>query len=300
MSSTPLKLLLAVLTALGFLTGCEGKHSNTMFPSVEISQLSSTKELAAYEGGKVTGAEFNRFLAVEGFLNPDAPLNDTSYRKELLRQLVMQKILISHLKTSDKVQKQVEDMWKQIKRSYDEDTRKQGYEVLNIRSSDVTNQLTNQFKLEEYFRKQITSDELTAYYKRIENDLTRVSFTQLAFSTLHDAEAASGELQKGTSLQDVQKKYADVQTVSKIENADNLKLSSLSPSFIDVLKKQHIGESSEPIKMGKVYYILILKQKDKKTESEVKEEMMKELVLNHINRYIQDQLPRFHVTFNLR
>src|SRR6478752_5260526 len=269
MSSTPLKLLLAVLTALGFLTGCEGKHSNTMFPSVEISQLSSTKELAAYEGGKVTGAEFNRFLAVEGFLNPDAPLNDTSYRKELLRQLVMQKILISHLKTSDKVQKQVEDMWKQIKRSYDEDTRKQGYEVLNIRSSDVTNQLTNQFKLEEYFRKQITSDELTAYYKRIENDLTRVSFTQLAFSTLHDAAAAAAELQKGTSLQDVQ-------------------------------KKQHIGESSEPIKMGKVYYILILKQKDKKTESEVKEEMMKELVLNHINRYIQDQLPRFHVTFNLR
>ncbi|MCI4623350.1 hypothetical protein Q8G31_16705 [Priestia megaterium] len=300
MSSTPLKLLLAVLTALGFLTGCEGKHSNTMFPSVEISQLSSTKELAAYEGGKVTGAEFNRFLAVEGFLNPDAPLNDTSYRKELLRQLVMQKILISHLKTSDKVQKQVEDMWKQIKRSYDEDTRKQGYEVLNIRSSDVTNQLTNQFKLEEYFRKQITSDELTAYYKRIENDLTRVSFTQLAFSTLHDAAAAAAELQKGTSLQDVQKKYADVQTVSKIENADNLKLSSLSPSFIDVLKKQHIGESSESIKMGKVYYILILKQKDKKTESEVKEEMMKELVLNHINRYIQDQLPRFHVTFNLR
>ncbi|MED3850663.1 peptidyl-prolyl cis-trans isomerase [Priestia megaterium] len=300
MSSTPLKLLLAVLTALGFLTGCEGKHSNTMFPSVEISQLSSTKELAAYEGGKVTGAEFNRFLAVEGFLNPDAPLNNTSYRKELLRQLVMQKILISHLKTSDKVQKQVEDMWKQIKRSYDEDTRKQGYEVLNIRSSDVTNQLTNQFKLEEYFRKQITSDELTAYYKRIENDLTRVSFTQLAFSTLHDAAAAAAELQKGTSLQDVQKKYADVQTVSKIENADNLKLSSLSPSFIDVLKKQHIGESSEPIKMGKVYYILILKQKDKKTESEVKKEMMKELVLNHINRYIQDQLPRFHVTFNLR
>ncbi|MED4180819.1 peptidyl-prolyl cis-trans isomerase [Priestia megaterium] len=300
MSSTPLKLLLAVLTAFGFLTGCEGKHSNTMFPSVEISQLSSTKELEAYEGGKVTGAEFNRFLAVEGFLNPDAPLNDTSYRKELLRQLVMQKILISHLKTSDKVQKQVEDMWKQIKRSYDEDTRKQGYEVLNIRSSDVTNQLTNQFKLEEYFRKQITSDELTAYYKRIENDLTRVSFTQLAFSTLHDAAAAAAELQKGTSLQDVQKKYADVQTVSKIENADNLKLSSLSPSFIDVLKKQHIGESSEPIKMGKVYYILILKQKDKKTESEVKEEMMKELVLNHINRYIQDQLPRFHVTFNLR
>ncbi|MGV4968163.1 peptidyl-prolyl cis-trans isomerase [Priestia aryabhattai] len=300
MSSTPLKLLLAVLTALGFLAGCEGKHSNTMFPSVEISQLSSTKELAAYEGGKVTGAEFNRFLAVEGFLNPDAPLNDTSYRKELLRQLVMQKILISHLKTSDKVQKQVEDMWKQIKRSYDEDTRKQGYEVLNIRSSDVTNQLTNQFKLEEYFRKQITSDELTAYYKRIENDLTRVSFTQLAFPTLHDAAAAAAELQKGTSLQDVQKKYADVQTVSKIENADNLKLSSLSPSFIDVLKKQHIGESSEPIKMGKVYYILILKQKDKKTESEVKEEMMKELVLNHINRYIQDQLPRFHVTFNLR
>jgi hypothetical protein len=300
MSSTPLKLLLAVLTALGFLTGCEGKHSNTMFPSVEISQLSSTKELAAYEGGKVTGAEFNRFLAVEGFLNPDAPLNDTSYRKELLRQLVMQKILISHLKTSDEVQTQVEDMWKQIKRSYDEDTRKQGYEVLNIRSSDVTNQLTNQFKLEEYFRKQITSDELTAYYKRIENDLTRVSFTQLAFSTLHDAAAAAAELQKGTSLQDVQKKYAEFQTVSKIENADNLKLSSLSPSFIDVLKKQHIGESSEPIKMGKVYYILILKQKDKKTESEVKEEMMKELVLNHINRYIQDQLPRFHVTFNLR
>jgi hypothetical protein len=300
MSSTPLKLQLAVLTAFRLLTGCGGKHSNTMFPSVEISQLSSTKELAAYEGGKVTGAEFNRFLAVEGFLNPDAPLNDTSYRKELLRQLVMQKILISHLKTSDKVQKQVEDMWKQIKRSYDEDTRKQGYEVLNIRSSDVTNQLTNQFKLEEYFRKQITSDELTAYYKRIENDLTRVSFTQLAFSTLHDAAAAAAELQKGTSLQDVQKKYADVQTVSKIENADNLKLSSLSPSFIDVLKKQHIGESSEPIKMGKVYYILILKQKDKKTESEVKEEMMKELVLNHINRYIQDELPRFHVTFSLR
>ncbi|MGG0461228.1 peptidyl-prolyl cis-trans isomerase [Priestia aryabhattai] len=300
MSSTPLKLLLAVLTAFGFLTGCERKHSNTMFPSVEISQLSSAKELAAYEGGKVTGAEFNRFLAVEGFLNPDAPLNDTSYRKELLRQLVMQKILISHLKTSDKVQKQVEDMWKQIKRSYDEDTRKQGYEVLNIRSSDVTSQLTNQLKLEEYFRKQITSDELTAYYKRIENDLTRVSFTQLAFSTLHDAAAAAAELQKGTSLQDVQKKYADVQTVSKIENADNLKLSSLSPSFIDVLKKQHIGESSEPIKTGKVYYILILKQKDKKTESEVKEEMMKELVLNHINRYIQDELPRFHVTFNLR
>ncbi|PFA97336.1 peptidyl-prolyl cis-trans isomerase [Priestia megaterium] len=300
MSSTPLKLLLAVLTAFVFLTGCGGKHSNTMFPSVEISQLSSTKELAAYEGGKVTGAEFNRFLAVEGFLNPDAPLNDTSYRKELLRQLVMQKILISHLKTSDKVQKQVEDMWKQIKRSYDQDTRKQGYEVLNIRSSDVTNQLTNQFKLEEYFRKQITSDELTAYYKRIENDLTRVAFTQLAFSTLHDASAAAAELQKGTSLQGVQKKYADVQTVSKIENADNLKLSSLSPSFIDVLKKQHIGESSEPIKMGKVYYIFILKQKDKKTESEVKEEMMKELVLNHINRYIQDELPRFHVTFNLR
>ncbi|MEI2440062.1 peptidyl-prolyl cis-trans isomerase [Priestia megaterium] len=300
MSSTPLKLLLAVLTAFVFLTGCGGKHSNTMFPSVEISQLSSTKELAAYEGGKVTGAEFNRFLAVEGFLNPDAPLNDTSYRKELLRQLVMQKILISHLKTSDKVQKQVEDMWKQIKRSYDQDTRKQGYEVLNIRSSDVTNQLTNQFKLEEYFRKQITSDELTAYYKRIENDLTRVSFTQLAFSTLHDASAAAAELQKGTSLQGVQKKYADVQTISKIENADKLKLSSLSPSFIDVLKKQHIGESSEPIKMSKVYYIFILKQKDKKTESEVKEEMMKELVLNHINRYIQDELPRFHVTFSLR
>ncbi|WP_393958977.1 peptidyl-prolyl cis-trans isomerase [Priestia megaterium] len=300
MSSTPLKLQLAVLTAFGLLTGCGGKHSNTMFPSVEISQLSSTKEVAAYEGGKVTGAEFNRFLAVEGFLNPDAPLNDTSYRKELLRRLVMQKILIAHLETSDRVQKQVEDMWKQIKRSYDEDTRKQGYEVLHIRSSDVTNQLTNQFKLEEYFRKQITSDKLSAYYKRSENNVTRVSFTQLTLPTLHDADAVAAELQKGTSLQDGQKKFADLHTISKIENADNLKLSSLSSSFIDILKKQHIGESSEPIKMGKAYYILILKQKDKKTESEVKEEMMNELVLNGINRYIQDELPRLHVTFHLR
>jgi hypothetical protein len=300
MSSTPLKLLLAVLTACGILTGCVGKQSNTMFPSVEISQLSSTKEVASYEGGMVTGAEFNRFLAVEGFLNPDAPLNDTSYRKELLRRLVMQKILISHLETSNRVQKQVEDMWKQIKRSYDEDTRKKGYEVLHIRSNDVTNQLTNQFKLEEYFRKQITSDELGAYYKRIENDITHVSFTQIALPTVHDADAVAAELQKGTSLQDVQKKCADLHTISKIENADNLKLSSLSSSFIDALKKQHIGESSEPIKIGKVYYILILKQKDKKTVSAVKEEMMNELVLNGINRYIQDELPRFHVTLNLR
>src|SRR5690554_4932683 len=66
------------------------------FPELDRSNLGDNT-VAEFDGGSVNGEEFAAFLGVQAFLNPQVPINDLEYRKESIKELIMEKILLDEV-----------------------------------------------------------------------------------------------------------------------------------------------------------------------------------------------------------
>ncbi|MBN8251788.1 hypothetical protein LZP85_12165 [Priestia flexa] len=161
---TARQLFLFLIAAL-LITGCVNASEEVVFPTLNNEQPSN-KVVAIYKGDPITSDELREFLAVQGFLDPDAPVNDSSYRKDALYQLIVDKYVGEEAVNTDWVNQQSEQLWNEIEHSYSQKIREQAYEELDITEEVVKKHIKAHFQSKQFFRDKISEEDVKGYFDK--------------------------------------------------------------------------------------------------------------------------------------
>ncbi len=280
------------------------------FPKLEREELENKKEVAIYEGGEVLGQEFADYLAFQGFVNPDAPINEEQFQKEVLNHLVMEEKVTKEVKDDEWASKRADELWKQISSAYDEQTREKGYETLSVKEETIKNHLVNYYKVEQYFREGLTDEDVQAFYEDVSDEVTNVTFQHILVATKQaDKEGKEKEVRTEEEAKkianDVKKQLdagGDFSKLAEKYNEDpgskqtkgvyeQLPLAQLDGGFRDAAANQKIGEIGEPVKTEYGYHIVRVDKREKKELKEVKDPIMQQLAIEKMNTYMKETLP---------
>ena len=162
-------VMLAILLAFSVvIAGCgkdESKEANKeQDPAAELGKpldTTSKKIVAEYEGGKVTEGELNLYLNILQFLQPNVSLflNDAQAKKQLVKQLIGERMIAAkvkedetYAKQADKVMKEIEDYLKSQskEKSFEASLKERGFNKEQLREF-----LINGNKVSSYFEKQV-------------------------------------------------------------------------------------------------------------------------------------------------
>ncbi|TDB50209.1 MULTISPECIES: hypothetical protein [Bacillaceae] len=166
MMYTARQLFLFLIAAL-LITGCVNASEEVVFPTLNNEQPSN-KVVAIYRGDSITNGEFQEFLAVQGFLNPDAPVNDSSYRKDALYQLIVDKYVGEKAMDTDWVNQQSEQLWNEIESSYSQKIREKAYEELGITEASVKKHIKAHYQSKQFFRDKVSEEDVNDYFDKAE------------------------------------------------------------------------------------------------------------------------------------
>ncbi|MGB0089634.1 MAG: hypothetical protein WBP80_09180, partial [Planifilum fulgidum] len=172
-------LLAILLTFSVFIAGC-GKDepeeaTGEQDPTLQLGQpldTTSKKVVAEYEGGKVTEGELNLYLNILQFMQPNVSLflNDAEAKKQLVKQLIGERMIAakvkedeSYAKQADKVMKEIENYLKSQskEKSFEESLKERGFNKEQLREF-----LINGSKVSSYFEKQVKEEDLKKEYNK--------------------------------------------------------------------------------------------------------------------------------------
>ncbi|OIJ14074.1 hypothetical protein BKP35_07685 [Anaerobacillus arseniciselenatis] len=311
-------ILLAAVTACNNSgdTNDETLETGLEFPVLDRSDLGDNI-VAVYEGGEVTGNELATFLAVQAFLNPEAPVNDLDYRQGAIQELVMEKV-IGAKSSGQWAGNQVEVLWEQIEYVYGDKTIQDAYYQLKIDEDDVRNSLYSMFQIEAHFRDNITEEELLGYYEEVSLELTVASFSHILIAT--QEMSASGEMvelrtdqeaiDRANDLYEQLLAGADLNELATETTDDEGSLNSggryeeisvveLVPEFQEALLEQKLDEIGEPVKTDFGYHIIRVEELHQIPFEEIEEELVSSLVFEKYMDYYFNALAELNIEVTL-
>ncbi|MBM7702177.1 peptidylprolyl isomerase [Metabacillus iocasae] len=280
------------------------------FPKLERNELEKQNEVVTYKGGEVSGKEFADYLAFQGFVNPDAPINEKEFQKEVLNHLVMEEKITQEVKDDQWASERADELWEQISASYDEKTRKKGYETLSVKEETIKNHLLNYYKVEQYFREGLTDKDIQAFYEDVSDEVTGLTFQHILVATKQAdeegkekevrtdekakkiADDVKNQLDEGGDFSKLAEKYNEDPGSKKTKGVyEQMPLSQLDGEFRDAAANQKIGEIGEPVKTDYGYHIIRVDKRQKKELKEVKDPIMQQLAIEKMNNYMKETLP---------
>lgn len=288
------------------------------FPKLDTSELGA-EIVAEFDGGAITGEEFAAFLAIQAFLNPDAPINDLEFRREIIEELIVEKVISELTDDSDWANEQVKILWEQIEFYYENDTIQNGYDTLNITEEDIKQALTSVFNTEAFFRDQVTEEEMTAFYDEIEAELTTATFSHLLI--VSEEMSVDGEMMEirteGEALAKVNELYEQIEAGANIntlaaefsddlESVDNggryeeVYIQELVPEFKEAILQQEIDKIGKPVKTDYGYHIIRVESVQVTPYDEVKDGIVSELVHKKYLDYYLETLPELIKEIHLK
>lgn len=300
------------------LTGCIGgdKTSNNdgsveiQFQAVDVTDLEKDKIIATYIGGEITGAEFTQYLAIQAFLNPFAPINDLDYRKNTMKDFILEKVTSSRVQDDTWATQQVDVIWQQLLQSYDDATLKAAYSILNINEAIVKEGLASLLKVERFFQEQITENDLIEFYETVSDQFTAATFSHILIAINEDeakeefpirnedeafqlANDLYSQLQSGAVFTELVKEYSD--DVASIENGGryvNVGIMNLVPEFKNTLLSLPLDTFSQPVKTEFGYHLIHLEELKVRPLDEVKELLKGEVTHKKYLDFYFDELPQ--------
>ncbi|WP_179298605.1 foldase protein PrsA [Evansella halocellulosilytica] len=285
-------------------------ESGIEFPELDQSDLGD-EVVAEFDGGEVTGDEFATFLAVQAFLNPEMPINDHDFRVDVIQELIMEKAIVSSYEENDEwVNEQTEAVWEQLATFYDEETMEQAYDTLNITEEDIKHSLTSVFKMESYFREQVTEEDSSAFYEEVADELTTADFTHILIAT--EEMTADGEvdevrtddealelandlyeqLVEGADIHELASEYSD--DAGSVENGGRYTeafIAELVPEFGEAILEQEIDEIGDPVRTDYGYHIIMVEDVQVIPFEEIEESLIAELAHEKYVEYYFETLP---------
>ncbi|MDP7992116.1 peptidylprolyl isomerase PrsA [Bacillus sp. MHSD_36] len=192
------------------------------------------------------------------------------YGKQVLNNMVMEKVLIKNYKVEDKdVDKKFDEMKKQYGDQFDTLLKQQG-----IKEETIKNGVRAQLAQEKAIEKTITDKELKENYK------PEIKASHILVKDEATAKKVKEELGQGKSFEELAKQYSE-DTGSKEKGGDlgYFTAGKMVKEFEDAAYKLKKDEVSEPVKSQFGYHIIkVTDIKEQKPFDEVKGDIKKDLV----------------------
>ncbi|MBB6453838.1 parvulin-like peptidyl-prolyl isomerase [Salirhabdus euzebyi] len=303
-------VIVLLLGACNSTNDSEGSSEEIVFPTFDKEKIESIDKVAEFEGGVVTGKEFANHLAIEGFFNPDAALEDDTYQSEALQYLVMEKKLSNEVEDRTWAEEQAALVWKQIEQTYDNKTRNNAYEALGITEEEIKNYIVNFYVVQDYFQEDITEGEISDYYEEIKNDLTTASFRHILVST-QEVDEEGNTVEKRTDeealaiIEEIQTKLEEGQDFETLANDYNedpgsaetnglyeeVAVSTLDENFMQAVLQQEKDKIGEPVKTNYGYHLVQVHDLQTKSLSDVQDAIKQQLANDYANEYLAETVP---------
>lgn len=218
---------------------------------------SSSDKIVTSKAGDITKEEFYNQMK-------------TQAGKQVLNNMVMEKVLIKNYKVDEKeVDKKFDEMKKQVGDQFDTLMKQQG-----LKEETVKNGVRASLAQEQAIEKTITDKELKENYK------PEIKASHILVKDEATAKKVKEELGQGKSFEDLAKQYSE-DTGSKEKGGDlgYFTAGKMVKEFEDAAYKMKKDEVSEPVKSQFGYHIIkVTDIKEQKPFDEVKGDIKKDLV----------------------
>ncbi|MBO8172681.1 MAG: peptidylprolyl isomerase [Bacillaceae bacterium] len=316
------KLWLMMIAVLVLLAGCgtggdeagadEPAGNATENPADEAAMepvvidlgVEDDEVIAVYEGGKVTGGEFETYLQVQAFLYPQyAPMiqaSDKQTMEEFLKRFIAEKTLASKSDmNTDEAGKQADEMVQEFLDQYaayiGEDQVQETMEKQELDEQDLKEYVLRNTLIESYLKTQVTPEKQEEVYqeKKDNGDYTIASVRHILISTEsrteEEAKQLAGDiadkLRNGEDFEALAKEYSD-DPGSKDNGGlyEETPVSQWVEEFKQAAVELEIGKISDPIQTSYGYHVMKVEERKELTFEEVLEQSGEELDVEVMNR----------------
>lgn len=242
-------LSLLVLTMIVVGTGCNNEEDGVV---------------AIYEGGQVTEDEFNTYLGVRQFFNPQIKdyLADKEVKGDLLDQLISEKYLSAKAENKDQFNDDAEGVMDMYRDYLVQQLGEEGYNKqlsdLNITEEDLTEYIINYFAVEDYF--------VNKRYKENKEDFTVATVSHILIlvddqrtdeEARQLAEDVLEQLKAGADFGELAQKYSeDPGSKDNGGTYENVSVALWVPEFKEASLTLPLNEVSDLIKTDYGYHII--------------------------------------------
>lgn len=312
--------LIAVLAACGNDNDNAGNESSNEVGTIEFPELDRSDlegVVAQFDGGEITGDEFATYLGVYAFLNPNVPVNDEEFRKNVINELVMEKIILEKVGNDNEAAKEQTDaLWEQIEIIYTDEVLKDAYETLQLSEEEIRDTLTRLFTVDDYFKEQVTEEEIKELYEEAKPQFTTATFTHILVGldeineegervkirteeeALEKANDLYEQLMDGADMNELATEHTDdpgsADTGGTYENSP---ISQLAPEFRDAILEQEIDEIGEPVKTDFGYHIIRVEDLQVTPLEDLRELIVSQLAAEKKYDYLMNEIPEATLNF---
>ncbi|TCS80160.1 peptidylprolyl isomerase [Tepidibacillus fermentans] len=280
----------------------------------------SKKVIAEYKGGQVLQSDFDKYLNVLQFINPQVvnEIKDQNVKKQLLQQFIAERYLGTKEKLSSQNEQDVDNMFQYLKAQKmqmvgSEENYQKELKNLKITEDDIKEILKREIGIQLYFEKQITKDQLKQAFEKSQQDFTiaTVSHILIGNTNRSDEEAKKRadevltKLKAGGDFAKLAKEYSDDPgSKDKGGTYENESVAKWVPEFKDAVLKQPIGKiSDKPVKTQYGYHIIKVISRKVPTFEQLNNDdlsiIKQQLVQQKFSNFMTKELPNIITKMNL-
>jgi foldase protein PrsA len=330
--------VLALILALFALTACGGdepakddkqkteeqkqedtKKEDTKKEDAAVNKPADLPEIVAeYKGGTVKKAEFQTFMQLMRFLNPE--YQETEKQPKYMEQLVeayisygvaRDKVDPSLIKDMNKeVEQQISSIQEGMTQSFGPDGFNKRLKEFNLSKTDLNNYLQDRFHMMKYVTSRVSDSEVKNEYDsrakkgEMKQTLATVSHILIGLNegqpnqrtkeeALKIAKDVLVELKGGADFAAAAKKYSDDPgSKDKGGTYEDADVEEWVPEFKEAAKTLKLNTISEPVETQYGYHIMKVSKRSEKTKTftEIEEELRGELSQNEFIAIMQNEV----------
>ncbi|GBF11398.1 MAG: peptidylprolyl isomerase [Tepidibacillus sp.] len=301
-------LLLAVVFIFS-IVGCSNQAPDTGKVKQDV--------VAEYDGGTVTKDEFNTFLQVTTFFNPqlEGTINQPESQRQALEQYIGQKYLASKAKNQKADDKEIEDLLKAIKGTMgSEENYNKKLAELKITENDLVDYVNRYQAIQNYMEEKSAKtfneekEKLEKQYKENKEEYTIATVSHILIATKDRseeeakkrAEEVLAKLKKGEDFAKLAKEYSD-DPGSKDNGGvyENAPVSSWVPEFKKAALTLPVGQLSDLVKTEFGYHIIKVINRQVPTLEQLSDQLKGQVIAQEYNQFMTNELQKIIKKINL-
>ncbi|MFV9511728.1 peptidylprolyl isomerase [Tepidibacillus sp. LV47] len=283
----------------------------------------NNKVVAEFKDGQVLQRDFDKYLNVLQFLNPQVvkEIKDQNVKRRLLEQFIAERYLGTKEKLSPQNEQDVDNAFQYLKEQKiqmvgSEDNYQKELKNLKITENDIKDYLKRNIGIQIYFENQITKDQLKHAFQKSKQDFVIATVSHILIGTNNrtDEEARKranevlAKLKAGQDFTKLAKEYSD-DPGSKDKGGiyENVSVINWVPEFKEAVLKQPTGKiSDQPVKTQYGYHIIkVISRKvpsfEQLKENEIsilKRQLIEEMFSNFMNKDLPKLITKIDLSGN--
>ena len=281
-------------------------------PIVNVDLGMDPKEIVAeYDGNKVTVEEFEDYLEVQAFINPQAGLaineKDPEAMKMFVETYVGEIMMAEKAPEVQDLEQSAEELVAQIKGQYsmvfggDEEKVKKQMKDQGVTDEDLKNFLIRYKQVETYLRAEISEDELREEYNKGKEagafTTASVRHILIGIETREDAEAKkladelTARLRGGEDFATLAKEHTEDPGSKETGGLyEDVNINNWVPEFKQAALELPLNEISDPVKTDHGYHIMRVEKRGEQSFDEVKQSMENQFINHKYDEFLEQEV----------